>query len=465
MAPWLAVFFLFLTSLSFGQTSEHRFMIGDKVNVVVLSNPDYSGDYVISSDGTLTGIGFRKVKAAGRTVEQVTADIREQMSKTLVRPEVFVYPMEGDRQYIYVAGSPIKGYEPRIRWRQGFDIFDLIASVEFGERKLDELEGTIYRNGREVTNFSVDDVIRQKPGAFKGDFQPDDVVVFAMRERMRVWFSSSFVQAGELLLPVGVTLAQGVAQARGPAVLISSDPTVSQLNHELKIQVRRGEETHEFRYSDLKALSDFVLEGGDTVSIVNPDQVTVSVTGAVLGSGTFSYPAETNLMAAITSARGVSPDGTLRNVFVYRRGERMHFDLSGTADGAPLPNVFLENGDIVIVGRNERAIYVLGEVANPGKYLMEDNLEIRAADGLALARGLNSKGTHRRAVLLRPGADGKYKAHQFNLDEFLKDGKIESNPIMQPGDVLFFGTPKGIDTSALTQVLSSAILIQTLSRR
>lgn len=440
-------------------------MIGDKVNVVVLSNPDYSGEYVVASDGTLSGIGFRNVKAVGRTVNQVTADIRAQMAQTLVRPEVFVYPMEGDRQYIYVAGSPIKGPEPRIRWRKDFSIYDLIASVEFGDKKLDELEGTIFRKGREASSFNVDDVVRQKPGSFVGDFQPEDVVVFTLRPKMRVWFSSSFVQSGELLLPVGITLAQGVGQARGPVVPVSSDPTLSQLHHDLKVQVRRGEQTHEFRYSDQTAMSNFILEAGDTVSIVNPDQVTVSVTGAVLGSGTFSYPAETNIMAAITSARGVSPEGTLRNVFVYRKGEMLRFDLSGTADGAPLPNVFLENGDMVIVGRNERSIYVLGEVAAPGKYLMEDNLEIRASDGLSMARGLNSKGTHRRAVLLRPGPDGKYKAQQFNLDEFLKDGKIESNPIMLPGDVLFFGTPKGIDTAALTQVLSSAILIQSLAGR
>ena len=41
---------------------------------------------------------------------------------------------------------------------------------------------------------------------------------------------------------------------------------------------------------------------------------------------------------------------------------------------------------------------------------------------------------------------------QFNLDEFLKDGKLESNPAIQPGDCLLFGQPKGFTFASASRL-------------
>ena len=463
-ALWFAVFLTCLATLSFAQVREVRLAIGDKIRVVVLENEDYSGEYVVAADGTVTGNGFTRVAAAGRTLPEVTLDIKKQIERTLVRPQVFVYPLVQEPLYIYVAGTSIRTGTPYLRWEPGFDVRKLLAVTNVAE-PFDRLEGIVYREGKQVEKFNVADAMRGKPGTFTGDLQPGDVVVFAAMPMIRVWFTQGFDVPGERQLPEGTTLAQGTASSRGPVTRPTPDPTTASVVRDQKIVVRRGDQVTEFRHDDEAGMNAFVLMSGDTISVRTPAQVSISVNGAVLQPGAYTFIEGTPLMNAITAAKGVTAEGTLRNIHLYRRGEMLTFDLSPSLVGGPLPDVRLEEGDILIVGRNERAIYVLGEVTRPGKYLMEDNKEIRTSDGLALAQGLSQRGTHRRAVLLRAGTDGKYKAHQFNLDEFLKDGKIESNPMMQPGDVLFFGTPKGIDTSAITQVLSSAILLQSLTGR
>jgi len=453
-----------LAGVAFGQVREHRFAIGDRVKVVVIENEDYSGEYVVAADGTLTGNGFMRVVAAGRTVTEVTADISRQIGRTLVRPQVFVYPLTQEPLYIYVAGTSIRTGTPYLKWEPGFDVRRLLAVANISE-PFDRLEGIIYRDGVQFQKFLVSDVMRNVPGSYSGELRAGDLVVFAYMPQIRVWFTQGFDIPGEKLLPEGTTLAQGTAGSRGPAVRPAVDPNITSVMRDQMIVVRRGDQTTEFRYDDEEGMSRFVLQSGDTISVRTPQQVSISVNGEVMQPGAYTMIEGTPLLGAVTQAKGVTPSGSLRNVFVYRKGEMLSFDLSPSLEGKPMPNAVLENGDIVIIGRNERAIYVLGEVNVPGKYLLEDLREVRAADGLALAKGLNAKGTHRRTVLLRAGPDGKYKATQFNIDEFLKDGKIEANPLLQAGDVLFFGTPKGIDTSAITQVLSSAILLQSLTGR
>src|SRR5688500_19072432 len=145
-----------------------------------------------------------------------------------------------------------------------------------------------------------------------------------------------------------------------------------------------------------------------------------------------------------------------------RKGEMIRVDASAPAGGGKPAPFDLETGDLVYVQRNERAIHVFGEVAKSGKVLMEDQKEYRLSDALALAGGLSDKGTLRRVYLARPGPDGKVVIQQFNLDEYLKDGKAASNPVLQSGDSVLFGQPKGFNLSVVSQVVSTGLLFQSV---
>ena len=139
-------------------------------------------------------------------------------------------------------------------------------------------------------------------------------------------------------------------------------------------------------------------------------------------------------------------------------GELYQLDVVDPKNGA-FP---MESGDVVYMERNERAFTVLGQVNAPGKFLFKDGETLRVTDALARAGGLSSKGTMRRVYLARPDADGKTQIEMFHLDDFLKFGKQESNPVVQPGDYLMFGQPKGVTLSGAIQAISGGILLNSL---
>lgn len=145
-----------------------------------------------------------------------------------------------------------------------------------------------------------------------------------------------------------------------------------------------------------------------------------------------------------------------------RGGEVFRVDATGPVTGRPDTVFALKSGDFVYIPRNERAVYALGEVNSPGQFVIPDGQAWTATDLLAKAHGIGGKGTLRRVTLLRAGPDGKVLATRFNLDEFLKDGRVESNPRLQVGDVLFFGEPKGINLNTLGQLGQVAFYFDAL---
>jgi protein involved in polysaccharide export with SLBB domain len=107
---------------------------------------------------------------------------------------------------------------------------------------------------------------------------------------------------------------------------------------------------------------------------------------------------------------------------------------------------------------------VLGGVREPGTFFMEDGKSYRLADALAMAKGLVERGSLRRAMVLTRVGD-KFTTQSYNLDEFLKDGRLASNPELKPGDVVLFGQPKGITTQSATQFLSGLLVFNSLLRK
>ena len=65
----VATALLLMSSLSMAQTTAPQFRLkpGDEIRVVVLGYSEYISNYIVLSDGTISGIGFGQIKAAGKT--------------------------------------------------------------------------------------------------------------------------------------------------------------------------------------------------------------------------------------------------------------------------------------------------------------------------------------------------------------------------------------------------------------
>ena len=357
---------LLLACISVAQTPQTaaKLRSGDEVVVVVVGFDKYGGDYIVSDDGMLTGVGFGSVQAIGKTVDEVKHEIWTELKKRIKDPVVELVLKKQTLQQIYVVGGqqsvPI-AYTPALDLRQIIGMAGLTDSPEM-------IDCSVSRKGEPVRMVNLPKLLRGDPAEWNGPMQPDDVVTL--------------------------------------------------LNKLFK----------------------------------------VTVSGEVMTPGDYSVTSDSQLISAIAQAKGVTKDGTLKNVLVFRGKDVFNVDVAGTQNGQA--NDFtLKPGDAIVVRKSENAAYILGEVRMPGRYVIPDDKVMYAADLLALAQGLSPNGTLRRMALVRPGKDGKFVATQYNLDEFLKDGKVASNPKLQSGDILLFTQPKAVQILSLNQIASTAFLL------
>ncbi|MDP2689201.1 MAG: polysaccharide biosynthesis/export family protein [Deltaproteobacteria bacterium] len=83
-------------------------------------------------------------------------------------------------------------------------------------------------------------------------------------------------------------------------------------------------------------------------------------------------------------------------------------------------------------------IFVLGEVLNPGTYIMMRQTSVLQA--IALAGGFSQFASRNRITLIRerPGMDGKAEKISIRFDDIVDSGgSPESNMTLRPGDTIF----------------------------
>ena len=339
--------------------------IGDEIVVNVAGFKDYNGDYHVSDDGQLTGVGFGSVQAEGKTIDELKAEIVARFRKIFKDPTVDVVMEKQAYQYIYVIGS--QHTEPII-YRPGFDLRQIVGMAGLTEAP-ELFDCRVSRAGEPVHSVDLPKLLKGDASQWNGPMQANDVVTF-----------------------------------------------LTKVFH-------------------------------------------VTVSGEVNDPGDYVVRDDSQVESAIAQAKGVTKEGTLQNVLVFRGQDVFKVDVSASAEGKKEPFA-LQPGDSVVVRKSENAVYILGEVRMPGRYVVPDNKTVTIADLLAIAQGLTPNGSLRRVALVRPDGTGKFNATAYNLDEFLKQGKVASNPTLQSGDIVLFGQPKQFQLASLNQIASTAYLLK-----
>ena len=84
-------------------------------------------------------------------------------------------------------------------------------------------------------------------------------------------------------------------------------------------------------------------------------------------------------------------------------------------------NVLVRDGDTIFVPKAER-FYVIGQVRNPGSYVLEPNMTVLQA--VSLAGGVSDRGSNRRIRIIRI------------VDDKKREFDAKSTDIVQPGDTI-----------------------------
>jgi polysaccharide export outer membrane protein len=178
------------------------------------------------------------------------------------------------------------------------------------------------------------------------------------------------------------------------------------------------------------------------------------IVGEVNRPGAYPLLRSHRLLDLIAVAGGFSPRAG-NTVTISRAGEKseqLQINLNGNVDRQNNPEVF--PGDRITVGQ-AGIVYVLGEVSRPGGFLIDRNRTISVLQVLALAEGLQSSASIKKAVLIRKTGDGTQQI-PVNVQKILKAEKPDL--IAQGGDVLYvYGSlTRGLGRSAIITALATA---------
>ena len=91
---------------------------------------------------------------------------------------------------------------------------------------------------------------------------------------------------------------------------------------------------------------------------------------------------------------------------------------------------------VVQVGGNK--IYVIGQVRSPGEFPANRPVDVMQA--LSLAGGLTTFAADGDIKVLRRDPSGQQRALAFNYSEVSKGNRLETNVLLQPGDVVVVPT-------------------------
>lgn len=195
------------------------------------------------------------------------------------------------------------------------------------------------------------------------------------------------------------------------------------------------------------------------VSVFTKEYATqgVSVLGEVNKPGVYPILGSRNLFDVLSLAAGTTVRAG-RTVSITHRDhpeQPVSVQLSDNAAESAAANVPVQPGDTVVVSK-AGVVYVVGDVAKPSGFVMENNERMTVLQALAMAGGANTTASLNSARVIRQAPDG-LKEIPIPLKQILT-AKADDSPLV-PGDVLF--VPRSAGKSAARRGAEAILQITT----
>ncbi|MBI2877341.1 MAG: SLBB domain-containing protein [Candidatus Tectomicrobia bacterium] len=196
----------------------------------------------------------------------------------------------------------------------------------------------------------------------------------------------------------------------------------------------------QLRESITLKLTEYMQNPNVTVIVTGINSFKVYVQGEVGSPGAHVLRGKVTLLELITMIGGPKETGDLRRAYLMRNGRKLPVDFHKLLREEDLTqNVFLEDDDSIVVPNSyEGRITVIGEVRSPQTVLFRDGMTV--LDAILLSGGLTPFAKANRVVVMRENGHGKGKI-EVKLGDVIKDGQLEKNIPIKPGDVII--VPKG----------------------
>ena len=308
---------------------------------------------------------------------------------------------------------------------------------------------------RGLTLQGLSDTLRER---LRARLRNPEVFVSLKQARPQLVFvEGQLNRPGAYPIQPGWRVADAVAAAEGLKIL--PERTVATLI--------RGEQTMPI---DLPAIlhrgdqrTNYLLQPGDLLSVQQKPAVRVAILGEVKRPGNYDLDADSRVMQAIAQAEGVTEFAALKRAFIDRQGTIIPFDLyraSVQGDTSESNNPPLQDGDVIVVPQNLQRYAIVGQVARPGYYPIPEGKPFLLSDAIAQAGGMTPRAITSTVTILRLEGDALNRL-RVPYQQFLKRGKLEANPPIREGDVIYLAEVNRLD---LGQILTAVSILNIADR-
>ncbi|MEK7282649.1 MAG: SLBB domain-containing protein, partial [Acidobacteriota bacterium] len=125
---------------------------------------------------------------------------------------------------------------------------------------------------------------------------------------------------------------------------------------------------------------------------------------------------------------------------------------------------WLNHGDLVFIpslAMGNRKVFVLGEVNSPGVVNIIDKMGL--VEAISRAGGFSAKGYMKGVVVLKRGEGGKAEMKIANFKEMFKEGDLEADVPLAPGDIVFVPRRAIATLQEVMSIISPALgIIQSI---
>jgi polysaccharide biosynthesis/export protein len=176
----------------------------------------------------------------------------------------------------------------------------------------------------------------------------------------------------------------------------------------------------------------------------------VSVLGEVKKPGIYPSFGSHRLLDYLSMAEGTTPlAGSM--VDITRRGSTATQRVALRSKGEARENPEVLSGDTILVER-AGVVYVVGDVARPGGFPMDQDDQLSVLQAVALAQGANRTAALKSAKLIRTTPQGRSEV-PINLSAML--GSKASDVPLRDGDIVFI--PSSAAKSAMKRGLEAGV--------
>jgi polysaccharide biosynthesis/export protein len=200
---------------------------------------------------------------------------------------------------------------------------------------------------------------------------------------------------------------------------------------------------------------DILKPGGARVTIFISEYATqgIVVSGEVKNPGIYPALGVRTLNDVLASAGGTTGAAS-SSIVIKRRNDYSHpvlAEYNPTVSDPIVPEVQIYPGDTIVVPKIG-IIYVVGNVARPGGYVLDAHTQMTVEKAIALAEGERGSSSLNKVQLVRNEIGGA-KNRMINLANIYKG--TEKDVKMQDGDILY--VPRSKAKAATSQAIMSML--------